>query len=65
MEQWEKNYYITSVAGACNGSALVVMSKGNKNLLNQSYICLFHFTDTFILSLASEIVQLGTLNLFS
>ncbi|MBA0564472.1 hypothetical protein Golob_009414 [Gossypium lobatum] len=23
MEQWEKNYYITSVAGACNGSALV------------------------------------------
>lgn len=29
MEQWDKNYYITSVAGACNGSALVVMSKGN------------------------------------
>ncbi|XP_060668709.1 casein kinase 1-like protein HD16 isoform X2 [Ziziphus jujuba] len=28
MEQWDKNYYITSVAGACNGSALVVMSKG-------------------------------------
>lgn len=30
MEQWDKNYYITSVAGACNGSALVVMSKGKK-----------------------------------
>ncbi|XP_022730129.1 casein kinase 1-like protein HD16 isoform X2 [Durio zibethinus] len=30
MEQWDKNYYITSVAGACNGSALVVMSKGSK-----------------------------------
>ncbi|KAI3771530.1 hypothetical protein L6452_02695 [Arctium lappa] len=28
MEQWEKNYYITSLAGASNGSALVVMSKG-------------------------------------
>ncbi|PON73304.1 GPCR kinase [Parasponia andersonii] len=28
MEQWDKNYYITSVAGACNGSALVVMSQG-------------------------------------
>ncbi|KAI9192161.1 hypothetical protein LWI28_019017 [Acer negundo] len=28
MEQWDKNYYITSVVGACNGSALVVMSKG-------------------------------------
>ncbi|KAE8687909.1 Kinase family protein isoform 4 [Hibiscus syriacus] len=31
MEQWEKNYYITSVVGACNGSALVVMSKGNQS----------------------------------
>lgn len=28
MEQWEKNYYISSVAGANNGSSLVVMSKG-------------------------------------
>ncbi|XP_062148104.1 casein kinase 1-like protein HD16 [Alnus glutinosa] len=28
MEQWDKNYYITSVAGACIGSALVVMSQG-------------------------------------
>lgn len=28
MEQWDKNYYITSVAGSCNGSALVVMSQG-------------------------------------
>lgn len=29
MEQWEKNYYITAVAGANNGSSFVVMSKGN------------------------------------
>ncbi|XP_040369699.1 casein kinase 1-like protein HD16 isoform X2 [Rosa chinensis] len=28
MEQWDKNYHITSLAGAGNGSALVVMSKG-------------------------------------
>lgn len=28
MEQWEKNYYISSVAGCNNGSSLVVMSKG-------------------------------------
>ncbi|RRT63254.1 hypothetical protein B296_00001537 [Ensete ventricosum] len=28
MEQWEKNYYISSLAGADNGSSLVVMSKG-------------------------------------
>lgn len=28
MEQWEKNYSISAVAGANNGSSLVVMSKG-------------------------------------
>ncbi|KAK1289407.1 Casein kinase I isoform delta-like [Acorus calamus] len=28
MQQWEKNYYISAVAGANNGSSLVVMSKG-------------------------------------
>ncbi|KAI3694791.1 hypothetical protein L1987_77772 [Smallanthus sonchifolius] len=36
MEQWEKNYYITSLAGASNGSALVVMSKGTA-YTQQSY----------------------------
>lgn len=29
MDQWEKNFYITAVAGASNGSSFVVMSKGN------------------------------------
>ncbi|KAF9613765.1 hypothetical protein IFM89_011489 [Coptis chinensis] len=28
MEHWEKNYYVTAVAGAANGSSLVVMSRG-------------------------------------
>lgn len=28
MEQWEKNFYISSIAGATNGASLVVMSKG-------------------------------------
>lgn len=28
MEQWENNFYISSIAGAANGSSLVVMSKG-------------------------------------
>jgi len=28
MEQWEKDYYISAVAGIANGSSLVVMSKG-------------------------------------
>ncbi|XP_065848989.1 casein kinase 1-like protein HD16 isoform X2 [Euphorbia lathyris] len=36
MEQWDKNYYITSVAGTTNGSALVVMSKGTP-YTQQSY----------------------------
>ncbi|PSS17955.1 Casein kinase 1-like protein [Actinidia chinensis var. chinensis] len=36
MEQWEKNYYISSIAGATNGSSLVVMSKGTQ-YLQQSY----------------------------
>ncbi|KAL5698492.1 Casein kinase 1-like protein hd16 [Ranunculus cassubicifolius] len=36
MEQWDKNYYITSVAGASNGNSLVVMSKGT-TYTQQSY----------------------------
>ncbi|CAL5428637.1 unnamed protein product [Camellia sinensis] len=36
MEQWEKNYYISSIAGANNGSSLVVMSKGMQ-YTQQSY----------------------------
>ncbi|KAJ8543769.1 hypothetical protein K7X08_025387 [Anisodus acutangulus] len=36
MEQWEMNYYISAVAGASNGSSLVVMSKGTQ-YLQQSY----------------------------
>ncbi|KAK3041657.1 hypothetical protein RJ639_001467 [Escallonia herrerae] len=36
MEQWDKNYYITSLAGASNGNAFVVMSKGT-SYTQQSY----------------------------
>ncbi|CAN6456694.1 unnamed protein product [Victoria cruziana] len=36
MEQWEKNYYISAVAGANNGNSLVVMSKGTP-YAQQSY----------------------------
>ncbi|KAL2329451.1 hypothetical protein Fmac_017032 [Flemingia macrophylla] len=36
MEQWEKNYYITSIAGSTNGGSLVVMSKGTQ-YTQQSY----------------------------
>jgi len=28
VEQWELGYYISAIAGAANGSSLVVMSKG-------------------------------------
>ncbi|CAI0423353.1 unnamed protein product [Linum tenue] len=30
MENWEKSYYITAIAGATNGSSFVVMSKGHQ-----------------------------------
>ncbi|KAF5203386.1 Casein kinase 1-like protein hd16 [Thalictrum thalictroides] len=36
MEQWEKNYYISSIAGSNTGSSLVVMSKGTQ-YTQQSY----------------------------
>ncbi|CAN6455886.1 unnamed protein product [Victoria cruziana] len=36
MEQWEKNYYISAIAGANNGYSLVVMSKGTP-YTQQSY----------------------------
>lgn len=36
MEQWEKGFYISSLAGALNGSSLVVMSKGT-HYSQQSY----------------------------
>ncbi|KAJ0020211.1 hypothetical protein Pint_31340 [Pistacia integerrima] len=36
MEQWEKNFYISSIAGANNGGSLVVMSKGTQ-YTQQSY----------------------------
>ncbi|KAL1830631.1 hypothetical protein DCAR_0100558 [Daucus carota subsp. sativus] len=36
MEQWDQNYYISAIAGANNGSSLVVMSKGTQ-YAQQSY----------------------------
>ncbi|XP_077233723.1 casein kinase 1-like protein HD16 [Tasmannia lanceolata] len=36
LEQWDRNYYISSVAGAANGNSLVVMSKGTP-FSQQSY----------------------------
>ncbi|KAI9397540.1 hypothetical protein POPTR_003G049700v4 [Populus trichocarpa] len=36
MEHWEKNYYISAIAGANNGSSLIVMSKGT-SYMQQSY----------------------------
>ncbi|KAI9107819.1 hypothetical protein K1719_021155 [Acacia pycnantha] len=36
MDQWEKNFYISAIAGATNGSSLVVMSKGTQ-FVQQSY----------------------------
>lgn len=41
-EQWDRNYYISALAGATNGSSLVVMSKGT-TFTQQSY----KVSDTF------------------
>lgn len=43
MEQWEKNYYISSIAGATNGSSLVVMSKGLPKCSNLVFLVYFSF----------------------
>lgn len=39
MEQWEKNFYISAIAGANNGSSLVVMSKGELVLVAEKDPC--------------------------
>lgn len=39
MEQWEMNYYISALAGSSNGSSLVVMSKGRRNIF---YVCVYY-----------------------
>ncbi|XP_073021001.1 casein kinase 1-like protein HD16 [Primulina eburnea] len=36
IDKWEKNFYISAIAGADNGSSLVIMSKGTQ-YLQQSY----------------------------
>ncbi|XP_042048277.1 casein kinase 1-like protein HD16 isoform X1 [Salvia splendens] len=36
IKQWEKKFYISAIAGATNGSSLVVMSKGTR-YVQQSY----------------------------
>ncbi|CAJ2679776.1 unnamed protein product [Trifolium pratense] len=38
MKQWEKNYYITSIAGVTNGSSLVVLSKGLRTVEGFNFI---------------------------
>lgn len=43
MDQWEKNYYITSLAGANNGSSLVVMSKGLSIVAPLDFFYLYPF----------------------
>lgn len=48
MEQWEKNYYISSIAGANNGSSLVVMSKGSfYTIISYAYLMFFFHSRQF------------------
>ncbi|VVB03802.1 unnamed protein product [Arabis nemorensis] len=47
MEQWKKNYHISSIAGANNDKSLVVMSQGT-NYTQQSYKITRSFPYTWI-----------------
>lgn len=38
MEQWEKNFYISAIAGANNGNSLVVMSKGKLRQIKYDFV---------------------------
>lgn len=54
MEQWEKNFYISSVAGANSGSSLVVMSKGMHIFL----WCIYSSVSAFSLAVTYVVVQI-------
>ena len=62
MEQWEKSYYITAIAGLTNGSSLVVMSKGMKVTISCYYSCLWlepPFSDHFPINCKYPNISLG------
>ncbi|KAG5583356.1 hypothetical protein H5410_053983 [Solanum commersonii] len=56
MEQWEKNYYISSIAGATNGSSLVVMSKEHFGLVKATV------ADIRVLELQYQSINFSVLN---
>jgi hypothetical protein len=61
MEQWEKSYYITAIAGSTNGSSLVVMSKGlNFTFLIIAHTCILtlHFVTIFPVAVQNPNVSL-------
>ncbi|MQM02845.1 hypothetical protein Taro_035615 [Colocasia esculenta] len=47
MDQWEKSYYISAIAGANNGNSLVVMSKGKSHLCTQYVQQSYKVSDSF------------------
>lgn len=52
MEQWEKSYYISSIAGAANGSSLVIMSKGWLKVLSGCvFVCHHYLVGCFCIGL--------------
>ncbi|OMP01824.1 hypothetical protein COLO4_11570 [Corchorus olitorius] len=56
MDQWEKNYYISSIAGSTSGSSPVVMSKGTQ-YTRQSY----KVSDSFPFKWIKQQVERGVL----
>jgi hypothetical protein len=60
MEQWENNYYISAIAGATNGSSLVVMSKGMSQLmavLEASHIYYIHMKNLWVVPTAVSVTD--------
>lgn len=60
MEQWENNYYISAIAGATNGSSLVVMSKGMSQLmavLEVSHIYYIHMKNLWVVPTAVSVTD--------
>jgi hypothetical protein len=57
MEQWEKSYYITAIAGSTNGSSLVVMSKGTK--VTAAYYSCLRLVFYFLISSKYPFVSQG------
>lgn len=64
MEQWEQNYYISSIAGASNGSSLVVMSKGLLERVSFALVPLKSLIHTVLITMLFFVAQITSNKIF-